>query len=967
MKINNLFFWGGLILILLGATVISGWVLHRLPLIQVMPYFTPMVFNTALGFIISGLGIICAYKYPKLSTVLGLFLIIFSMMTLSQYIFSINIGIDELFFKSYLNTGTIFPGRPGLNTSLCFLFIGFILVLGEYSANISLMTSITLCLLIIAISLVALIGYAFGISSAYGWGEWTKMALHTAIGMLIAGLSLLHIMFFAKLKFHKQHFKYLAMGVFVFLSMCILIFWQALIKHEHDKAIDSLKEYYQQNSIQFFKTLNSDILSIVRMKDRLKRTPNMPYFFWKQDAEEYINDMPSIDIFAVISLPKLKIESYVINKRNNQSSLNHAINCVLQKNSAGNHSYNYFFLNNNQQKLCLLYNVKINQKDAYLVSIMDINSFAYLFEKRRLLKGYEIALLNNGQIIYSTNTDNLSLKNNWQVKNQINLENLSFEMVGWPNLHLMNKLVSEFSDYIILIGIIFSTLLSLLVWATQNAIENKNKILLNEKRFQDILEATPDAMVIIDESGKIIFVNEQMVQLFGYEKNELIGSLIEKLIPERFSGRHPENRQNSFINSHVSPMGHGMSLFGVRKNGDKFPVEISLSPFETKDGTVELAAVRDITERKKIDNLKNEFISVVSHELRTPLTSIHGAIVLLTSNVAGKQTPESLELLTIALRNSERLIRLINDILDLEKMEAGKMEFINQPYLIDDLINEAIANNEPYANKFSVKINSYESTMLPITVMVDHDKMIQALTNLISNAIKFSPVNGVVTISTSVKNNYVTIGVADNGKGIPIQFQSLIFQKFLQADSSSIRKHQGTGLGLSITKLIIETMGGQIHFKTKAHVGTTFYLTLPICKEYDPTNINLSKQSTQFKILHVENDFDLYSMVEAILKDEYMVFYASSIESAKKQLATNLFHLVILDLKLNDGSALELIPELNKKKIPIIILTAYELPKEYLTYVNHVLIKSKISNQQIKETVQAVLQSTLIEETTDDK
>ena len=201
----------------------------------------------------------------------------------------------------------------------------------------------------------------------------------------------------------------------------------------------------------------------------------------------------------------------------------------------------------------------------------------------------------------------------------------------------------------------------------------------------------------------------------------------------------------------------------------------------------------------------------MSHELKTPLTAIQGSLDLLMDGNIDQFTYETGELLMVAKKNSERLLRLINDILDVEKIELGKMEFHLDSIQLDTLIQEAIKANQPYAEKF--KVNIYYIQSLPdIIVKVDHDRMIQVLTNLLSNAIQFSPKQGKVTIKMMKANNRVRVEIHDQGPGVPEEFQSRIFQKFAQADSSITRKQGGTGLGLSISKAIIEKLNGNISF-----------------------------------------------------------------------------------------------------------------------------------------------------------
>jgi len=247
------------------------------------------------------------------------------------------------------------------------------------------------------------------------------------------------------------------------------------------------------------------------------------------------------------------------------------------------------------------------------------------------------------------------------------------------------------------------------------------------------------------------------------------------------------------------------------------------------DNIIELVgAYQDISELKKIEKIQNEFVSAVSHELRTPLTAIHGSLVLLNSNKLDDSNPALRnEMLNIAERNSDRLLLLINDILDMEKIESGKLDFTMSNYNLGELISQAMAENDAIARKYNVTIKLV--TDIPDTeVHIDKERLFQILTNLISNAAKFSPENSVIEVSTLLNKDEVCISIQDYGSGIPDDFRDKIFTKFSQADNSNIRQQGGTGLGLSICKSIINSMGGNIGYESKPGEGSRFYITFPL-------------------------------------------------------------------------------------------------------------------------------------------
>jgi PAS domain S-box-containing protein len=242
---------------------------------------------------------------------------------------------------------------------------------------------------------------------------------------------------------------------------------------------------------------------------------------------------------------------------------------------------------------------------------------------------------------------------------------------------------------------------------------------------------------------------------------------------------------------------------------------------------------RDITEQKRleaerreVEQMKSEFVSTVSHELRTPLTSIRGALGLLSGGVAGPLPSLAGEMIDIAHKNSERLIRLINDILDLEKMESGKLDFQLEPLELGPLLTQAAEAHQGYAQQYAVTVETVVDAP-GARALVDADRFLQVLANLLSNALKFSPSGERVTLRLERVGSRLRVSVRDRGPGIPESFHSRLFQKFAQADGSDSRRKGGTGLGLAISRELVERMGGSLDFVTAENAGTTFRVELP--------------------------------------------------------------------------------------------------------------------------------------------
>jgi PAS domain S-box-containing protein len=337
------------------------------------------------------------------------------------------------------------------------------------------------------------------------------------------------------------------------------------------------------------------------------------------------------------------------------------------------------------------------------------------------------------------------------------------------------------------------------------------------------------------------------------------------------------------------------------------------------------AVARDVSERKKLDQIKSDFVSVVSHELRTPLTSIRGSLGLLAGGVAGEIAEPARGLIEIAAKNSDRLVRLINDILDVEKVESGSLHFRFQLVDLAALIAQAVESNQAYAQPFDVRF-----VVIPplpeVRVRADPDRLLQVLANLLSNAAKFSPRGGQVEISVAATGGRVAVAVTDHGTGIPADFHHRVFERFAQADASSTRQKGGTGLGLSIAKAIVERHGGHIGFETQPEKGTIFTFDLP---EWGAETPIVEEPFAGPRILVCEDDPDLALDMRVTLEsDGYQVDVVGTAADAKRRLADGTYAAMTLDLLLPDQDGLSLVRELRQDArtsgMPVVVVSAWD-------------------------------------------
>jgi PAS domain S-box-containing protein len=441
----------------------------------------------------------------------------------------------------------------------------------------------------------------------------------------------------------------------------------------------------------------------------------------------------------------------------------------------------------------------------------------------------------------------------------------------------------------------------------------------SEERFRRVVEQAADGFFVHDLDGRLVDVNDEACRGLGYPREELLSKSMAELVSES------DAEGLSKCWKALEP-GQSRTLEATqrRKDGTGFPVEVKLGLIECEGRNLVLAMARDLSERQKLDQMKNEFVSTVSHELRTPLTSIRGSLGLVSNGVTGPIAPKAKAMIDIAAKNCDRLVTLVNDILDIEKVNCGKLVFKMRAVQVDSLLAQVIESNRPFAESLGVPLKfvpESSSTM----VVADADRLSQVATNLISNACKFSPRGEAVTVSMRRVGDKVRVAVSDRGPGIAPEFRPRVFQKFAQAESSDNSQKKGTGLGLAISKAFIERMGGTIGFESTPGRGATFFFELDEKKrELAPAEPG----SNRPRILICEDERDIALILRSTLDHQgFDSDIASTIQEARTLLRERRYTGLTLDLVLPDGSAVPFVRELRKdpatSNLPIIVVSAY--------------------------------------------
>ncbi|MFP2933929.1 ATP-binding protein, partial [Pyxidicoccus sp. 3LG] len=366
----------------------------------------------------------------------------------------------------------------------------------------------------------------------------------------------------------------------------------------------------------------------------------------------------------------------------------------------------------------------------------------------------------------------------------------------------------------------------------------------------------------------------------------------------------------------------------LRADGGVFPAELTIARVPGDGPPRFTAFVRDITERKEVERMKNEFISTVSHELRTPLTSIRGSLGLLEGGIMGELPPQALDMVRIARTNTERLIRLINDILDLEKMEAGKLELKLAVLECADLVEATLSGVHGMADTAGVTLRSDLDGDGAPQVKGDRDRLIQVLTNLVSNAVKFSPRGAPVTVRVKEEaDGRVRFSVVDQGPGIPPEQRSRLFGRFQQLDGSDTRSKGGTGLGLAISQAIVDQHGGRIDVESEPGKGSTFTFTLEVAKPAaSGVPASVPKDESRYNVLVATADLELSTLLRGLLAHEgYRVVRAASLAEAAKAMEESMPDALVVDTQMPDGQALDWVRGLREqprtRELPVLALS----------------------------------------------
>lgn len=856
-----------------AVLVIFGWYNNIPQLVQIKSNFVPMQFNTALSFLLLALALHYAQKSPKVALYIGVFLVTFCGITLIQYPLAIDFGIDQLFFTHHIQTNASHPGRMAPNTALCFSLTGLAVSWLSFYPRLPQrrLVVITLGFFVFSIACSALLGYALKLESAYGWGSFTKMAVHTAILFALSTAVLLSRIMFKNILVLPPAYSAVASGLAIFLVTIAL--WQAsseqvkklrndvlnekfkTLEHRFEAELNYLDNYSQLITAENFSLIrqhtNNAIIATARVNPHGELSAVYPHSF-KEMIKGLLPQLPT-------SQDKLP---YYLGKLHMSPEHGFITVVILRKNT--------------------------NDIESTTVNLLSLGHILQPLIDNIHGAGFKAHMKDLSSNITLVDDDDLNREDSVIKRYPLGQQHWQVTLTASKNESLKHNSILPS------VILFFGTMMSLLTAFTVQTLINKtatNKSLVRKSRekkhtLQQLSEAKRRLQLASDAYGigtwvwdlktNQIIWDSRMFHLYGLPQS------IEKenLVYEHwYRSVIPEDRERA-----------ASSLQQAVESKSAWHEEFSIA---LDDGTIRhisAAAVMDIDENgevikviggnldisaskqaeKRLKELhiqaeqssvaKSQFLANMSHEIRTPLNGVIGITELLKNTELNRIQSEYLDLIG---QSAHALLQIINDILDHSKIDAGMMQIETHAISLDNLVGSVVKSFAPSAFKKNLELYHYINTDIPDCIESDELRLKQILFNLIGNAVKFTE-TGHVTIDVQLSleqdeaksQRFILLNIKDTGPGIsPDKFDS-IFGVFTQGDNTTTRKYGGTGLGLPISKKLAELLGGTITVVSEVGVGSTFTLKLPLITADPsllPQTVNMLKHETMidFKSLNI--------------------------------------------------------------------------------------------------------------------
>ncbi|HJU83752.1 MAG TPA: ATP-binding protein [Holophagaceae bacterium] len=831
--------------LLIGLMVLLGWHAHLLELTRLRPGSVPMRYNTALGLVLAALALAALAFGKRVAAFPGALVLALGGLTLAEYFSGRDLGIDQLFLRDYDPLGMTSPGRMAPNSAFCLLIFGAAILLASAAPRRWRPLALSLAAsALMAIGLIALFGYASGVTSLTAWGRFSTMAVLTAAGVLALGLGLFAFAWGDGRRAGDPVPSWLPIPSAAAVLVGTLVVWQAQMTQQ-----DLQLQGVMQREAQAFKQevqvdFQARFLGLMRMARRWEVAEHAPTRAeWESDASLFVAHQPGCQALEWVD-PGLRVR-WVVPQAGNESVLDRDFSTDPFRRQPYDKALatglpqvgpDMDFLQGGRGFVVCFPLSSKGRKDGFLVGVFRLDSWMEVFRGKE--RRVDLTLSESGRVFFQTSPVFGEMREEG-LEQAFPFEGRAWQLRVAPTPELYRQTRSRVSLAVLMFGGALSILVALLIRVSQEA-QDRARQVEAEVRERRKVEAV-QSIILENSSVGIALVRNRTFEWANHRLAELLGMPLDRILGASSRVIYPTDEV--FVRmgaiSYQTMAGGGVAedeLELSRGDGSKFWCRFvgkAVDPDRVQEGSVWM--FEDVTERKHTEQLKRQFLSTVSHELRTPITSIRGSLALLAAGVGGELPPDIRSMVDIALSNSVRLATLVNDILDMEKVGSGKLEVRPRSLDLAELARQALAQNLDYARPLGVSLR-FDHEPESIRVWADEGRLMQVMGNLLSNAAKFSSSGSEVVLSLSRLEHAGRIEVRDSGPGIPLEFEARIFQPFSQADSSDARSRGGTGLGLSISKALVEAMGGRIGYISRPGAGAAFFVELPLDTETAPAS-----------------------------------------------------------------------------------------------------------------------------------
>jgi PAS domain S-box-containing protein len=949
---------GGLIA-MLSCLVLAAWYLHNLKILQINQSYVPMQFNTALAFLASGAGLcLLAKGQHKTAALTGLIAGLLGLATCIEYIFGISLGIDDLFMHTYIMTTIKYPGRMAPSAAFCFFLVSIALWFSWRATRTRAWSVVGLIGSFIGgLGIISTLGYFTNLPITFVWGNFSSMAVHTALAFLFFGVGL--ITFTINSEAHNGIDPgYWRAGAVALATLTIFVgATQAMLAGEENALQSKAEVVARAETAQVRTTLELHLQAIERMAERAEvRLPSKDE--WMADAQRYVEHAhgvydkiewldPSFQILWQVSFDQSTANPDTIDKPDSLFDSTKQIDQVRLIRGIDK--------KNGKSKFLVLAPIyRMHVLSGLIVAVINPHN---LFEKMQIIteKPYHFSVKNGTEILYSSsnaNTDQVS----WIKSVNGKLGEVQWDMQVWP----VDRSYTSAPWFVLLAGILSASALMVLVLKSQ-AVNARLREMLT------IINTAPIGMLVLDGNGCVLQINDEGEKLFGYTRDEIRGAQANTLIRDTM-GRSLTKTADSFI---------GEPAKCVRKDGNEIFAEIGINHIFINGKEHILVVVTDISQRKLAEAelearssdlmrsnqaladardkaqsanvAKSQFLANMSHEIRTPMNAILGMLQLLQHTTLSAR---QLDYATKTQSAAQALLGLLNDILDFSKVEAGKLTLEQVPFSLDTLMRDLSVIFSSNVGSKDIDILFSIDPQLPSAVIGDQMRLRQVMINLAGNAIKFTQ-HGSVVVSLQVdakeeQQSSITFTIQDSGIGIGPEQLNYIFEGFSQAEASTTRRFGGTGLGLAISQRLVALMGGKLEVESAVNKGSRFYFTLTMRHAEPATNHEaqlVPAYSVRHRVLIVDDSAPAREILQLMV--ESLGWQADVADSGMNALAMlqrseenhHPYDIVFMDWKMPHMDGVETATQMRaykrKNGAPVIIILVTAHDRELLSKQLH--------------------------------